>query len=205
MTGRYRFPAEPFSAYTDGAFEDETPGYELETVPPSTYETEPEVWQNLSGWLNRAGDWFSGLAQPGTLTSPAVPASPAIPAASGAPVDRSSPAYIRWVQSALNRILGLNLAVDGKIGSQTKAAVRAFQTRQGLVADGKVGTATERALITAGAGNPPVSSTPATPTSSQINTPLPASGPGYYAYQTNQARRYGIPETIQALQAIGLM
>src|SRR5262249_58596020 len=136
--------------------------------------------RDFDAGLTWQGEWSASLPHPGTPTSPAAPASPDLAAASGAPVARSSPAYIGWVQSALNRLLSLNLAVDGRNGSRTKAAVRAFQTRQGLVVDGKVGTATERALIAAGAGNPPVSSTPATPTSSQINTPLPASGPGYY-------------------------
>jgi Penicillin-insensitive murein endopeptidase/Putative peptidoglycan binding domain len=35
-----------------------------------------------------------------------------------------------------------------------------------------------------------------------VNTQLPSSGPGYYGYYS-QSRKYGLPETIQALQAIG--
>jgi peptidoglycan hydrolase-like protein with peptidoglycan-binding domain len=72
-------------------------------------------------------------------------------------VSRSSPAYIRWVQSSLNRIMGLRLAVDGIMGSQTRSAVRSFQQQRGLVVDGVVGSRTEAALIAAGAGPPPVS------------------------------------------------
>ena len=69
--------------------------------------------------------------------------------------DRRSPDYIRWVQRSLNRLIGSRLAVDGVIGRQTRDAVRAFQGRRGLPADGVVGPATERALIAAGAGQPP--------------------------------------------------
>jgi len=52
----------------------------------------------------------------------------------------------RWLQQALNRVLGLSLAVDGAVGPQTRAAIRQFQARQGLVADGIVGPLTEAAL-----------------------------------------------------------
>lgn len=58
----------------------------------------------------------------------------------------------RWLQQALNRILGLSLAVDGAVGPQTRAAIRSFQTQQGLVPDGIVGPLTEAALRRALAG-----------------------------------------------------
>ncbi|HZB43732.1 MAG TPA: peptidoglycan-binding domain-containing protein [Pyrinomonadaceae bacterium] len=70
-------------------------------------------------------------------------------------VNRTSPAYVRWVQSSLNRIMGLRLAVDGQSGAQTRSAVRSFQQSRGLQADGDVGPQTERALVAAGAGPPP--------------------------------------------------
>jgi GH25 family lysozyme M1 (1,4-beta-N-acetylmuramidase) len=70
-------------------------------------------------------------------------------------VNRTSRDYIRWVQSSLNRILGLRLAEDGRMGSQTRSAIRSFQQRQGLTADGIVGSLTEKALIAAGAGSQP--------------------------------------------------
>jgi len=65
--------------------------------------------------------------------------------------DRSSRPYIKWVQESLNQIMGLKLATDGNPGSQTRSAIRSFQQRKGLQADGDVGTQTERALIAAGA------------------------------------------------------
>jgi len=72
-----------------------------------------------------------------------------------AEIDRRSREYGRWVQSSLNRILGLGLAVDGIVGPITRSAIRSFQQRQGLVIDGVVGPQTERALIAAGAPQPP--------------------------------------------------
>ena len=45
--------------------------------------------------------------------------------------NRSSPDYIRWAQSSLNRVMGLRLAVDGILGPATRSAVRNFQQRQG--------------------------------------------------------------------------
>lgn len=45
-----------------------------------------------------------------------------------------SPEYIKDVQTKLNR-LGYNLKVDGSRGPNTKAAIRDFQTKQGLTVD----------------------------------------------------------------------
>jgi hypothetical protein len=57
--------------------------------------------------------------------------------------------YIRWVQSALNNVLGLRLPVDGIMDAATRSAVRSFQQREGLPVDGIVGPETERALSAA--------------------------------------------------------
>jgi peptidoglycan hydrolase-like protein with peptidoglycan-binding domain len=77
-------------------------------------------------------------------------------------VNRNSRDYAMWVQSSLNKILGLRLAVDGLIGTQTRSAIRSFQQQKGLVPDGIVGPLTEQALIRAGASSPPSSAgTPA--------------------------------------------
>lgn len=119
-------------------------------------------------------------------------------------VNHRSRDYIRWVQQALNRILGLRLTVDGIIGAQTCSAIRTFQECYGLTVDGIVGPQTERALIAAGAGQPPqtTTSTPARGTNVSVNTPLSQNGPGFYSY-VSSGRRYGQVQTIQALQAIG--
>jgi peptidoglycan hydrolase-like protein with peptidoglycan-binding domain len=70
-------------------------------------------------------------------------------------VNRNSPVYTRWVQSSLNRIMGFRLAVDGIAGTQTRSAIRSFQSKYRLIVDGIVGPQTEQALIAHGAGNPP--------------------------------------------------
>jgi peptidoglycan hydrolase-like protein with peptidoglycan-binding domain len=72
-------------------------------------------------------------------------------------INNRSRLYIRWVQQGLNKILGLRLAEDGIMGTQTRSGVRSFQQKYNLAVDGVVGPQTERALIAAGAGNPPVS------------------------------------------------
>jgi peptidoglycan hydrolase-like protein with peptidoglycan-binding domain len=64
---------------------------------------------------------------------------------------RSSPDYIRWVQAALNQILGMRLAVDGIVGPQTRSAIRTFQRRRTLEVDGILDPPTEASLLAAGA------------------------------------------------------
>jgi hypothetical protein len=115
-------------------------------------------------------------------------------------VSRSSSTYVRWVQQSLNQVQGSGLAVDGIKGPKTKAAVKQFQQRRGLTVDGIVGPITEAALVSAGAPPPPKVSTPP-PSSGKINSQLPASGTGFYS-SVGASRRYGIPETIRALQQV---
>lgn len=66
------------------------------------------------------------------------------------------PDYVRWAQNALNTVLGLRLAIDGRVGTQTRSAVRRFQQARGLPVSGRIGPETERALIAAGADRPPL-------------------------------------------------
>ena len=68
--------------------------------------------------------------------------------------------YICWVQESLNKILGLRLVVDGRLGgpgSNTQKAIKRFQSSKGLPTrpDGVVCPDTEKALIAAGASPPP--------------------------------------------------
>ncbi len=51
-----------------------------------------------------------------------------------------------WIQRALNQIIGAGLTVDGKLGAQTRAAIKQFQRSRGLAVDGIVGPVTEAAL-----------------------------------------------------------
>jgi peptidoglycan hydrolase-like protein with peptidoglycan-binding domain len=74
--------------------------------------------------------------------------------------DDGDPAYVRWVQRALNQIAGLRLGTDGVAGTQTRSAIRAFQARRGLPVDGIANPATRDALVQAGAPPPAGSPVP---------------------------------------------
>jgi peptidoglycan hydrolase-like protein with peptidoglycan-binding domain len=84
---------------------------------------------------------------------------------------------IRWVQAALNRILGLRLAVDGIVGPQTRSAIRSFQSKYGLVVDGIVGPQTGAALEAALRGAPPAS-VPTAPRAPAPRIPAPSTPGG---------------------------
>jgi hypothetical protein len=62
---------------------------------------------------------------------------------------------VRWAQSALNRVMGLNLPVSGVADVQTRSAVRSFQRQRGLPDDGIIGPPTERALVEASSKSAP--------------------------------------------------
>ena len=88
--------------------------------------------------------------------------------------DRNSADYIRWVQQSLNTINRLRLDVDGILGPMTRSAVRDFQRQSGLAVDGVVGPMTERALIAAGAGQPPTGRAPSTAPAGPAPAPAPS-------------------------------
>jgi N-acetylmuramoyl-L-alanine amidase/Putative peptidoglycan binding domain len=57
--------------------------------------------------------------------------------------------YARWVQSSLNQVMGLNLAVNGVMNADTRSALRQFQQQRGLPVDGIAGPETKTALMAA--------------------------------------------------------
>jgi outer membrane protein OmpA-like peptidoglycan-associated protein len=63
--------------------------------------------------------------------------------------NRNSSKYIKWIQASLNQILGLNLAVNGIMETNTRSAIRSFQKQYGLTVDGVVGLMTENAIMDA--------------------------------------------------------
>ncbi len=73
---------------------------------------------------------------------------------------RTSPAYVRWIQQALNQLGGARLVEDGRIGPITRAAVVSFQRTHGLKPDGIVGPTTEAALAAASNVQPPSAGAP---------------------------------------------
>ena len=83
--------------------------------------------------------------------------------------DRSSRAYVKWVQESLNQILGLRLSTDGIMGAQTRSAIRSFQQKRGLKADGILGAQTEAAIKAALSGAPAIPTKPTAPGSADPN------------------------------------
>ena len=60
--------------------------------------------------------------------------------------------FVRWVQSSLNQVLGLQLRVNGVMNRAARDALRDFQKREGLPVDGIAGPETEKALVDVKAG-----------------------------------------------------
>ncbi|MGP9537744.1 C40 family peptidase [Brachybacterium sp. AOP43-C2-M15] len=144
-----------------------------------------------------------GTAFAGGAAAQAAPAAPAAPAQS-APVAQAAPAApsvapsaklnstdkLRWgsrggavkdLQSALNDS-GANLAVDGVFGKRTHAAVKDYQSSNGLQVDGVVGPQTRGALngggVSTGGASAP-SSGSSSSTSSIVDAARSAVGTPY--------------------------
>jgi uncharacterized protein (TIGR02594 family) len=115
---------------------------------------------------NRTPQWV----RPSTRRPP-----PASPDFASPPAPCVCPAhgteFVRWVQSALNRVEGAGLPVDGEMSAAARSTLRRFQRRRRLPADGIVGPETEQALREARRRAQP--------------QPEPARGPGeIYEFET---------------------
>lgn len=75
---------------------------------------------------------------------------------------------VKTIQTKLKRWGYLKGSVDGIFGSQTKEAVKYFQRKNGLVADGIVGSATAKALGVSLKGTASSSSSSSKPTNSDL-------------------------------------
>ena len=137
--------------------------------------------------------WPGIFPQPQSLPQPTgtdqksagSPAGSSGPAEGSQANNQQGSEFNRWVQSSLNKILGLNLPVDGVIDVQTRSAIRSFQTKKGLPTDGVVGPPTERALTEAlsqssgaGAGSegPPAGADAEPQGAAQAGADAPAAG-----------------------------
>jgi phosphatidylserine/phosphatidylglycerophosphate/cardiolipin synthase-like enzyme len=98
-------------------------------------------------------------------------------------LEGGNPVDVRWVQNSLNRILGLQLSVDGIPGPATRSAIRTFQQRQGLWADAVVDPKTRAALVAAVAplpdsGQSQVAATASgLPQATNVDCPAPSAAP----------------------------
>ena len=87
----------------------------------------------------------TGVFEPG-LTAPAVEIlEPRFPAPTGLVRRGDTGEDVKWVQYHLARH-GHKIVVDGVAGRKTEMAIRAFQRKSGLYADGVVGRQTRKAL-----------------------------------------------------------
>ncbi len=121
-------------------------------------------------------------------------------------VSKKSRAYVQWVQQTLNKVLNINLKIDGKSGKQTRSAIRSFQKRFALAVDGIVGSRTEAMLIMLSFSSPPVSSNPSSSSSTGTTSgPIPAVNVRMLSALGLHVRKnqFGLPETIKALIEIG--
>ena len=151
-----------------------------------------------SGQPEPGGDSQGQPGSPGTSPTPSPGSSSGFSSSGSGPSppqsDQSAQGseHTRWVQSSLNRILGLNLPVNGIMDEQTRSAVRDFQTKKGLPADGIVGPPTEQAIVSAsseGASNqqpPQGSNGQKTQQGSNGQTPPGSNGQGTQPSATGQ-------------------
>lgn len=154
----------------------------------------PDLWRKWGQAKTQPELEFSNYKSQGWNAIPAL-----APAAEvwESEVNRSSSDYVRWVQESLNRILGLQLAVDGDAGVKTRSAIRSFQTQRGLVADGLVGSKTEAALLAAGAGPAPGGSgTPVTQLRPTFRLECPAGCAPFPANQCDTILRGAVLDAI---------
>lgn len=79
---------------------------------------------------------------------------------------------VSWVQSICNRLAGTNIGIDGQYGSDTVNAVKSFQRKYGLTADGIVGPQTRNKMIEAWNATKVVNASSISISSSSLNVTI---------------------------------
>ena len=129
----------------------------------------------VAGGLMAAGSAIPANAAPAKASAVTAAAPAAAPAVAPAAVPAATKAYLtvtlrkgnsnygqnKTLQRRLNA-LGARLAVDGRFGDKTLAAVTKYQRSKGLVVDGIVGPKTRKALKLAKAGSAPAAASRST-------------------------------------------
>lgn len=131
--------------------DDESAATSYLAIAPSTTGSGEPVNRNQSANV-------VNTAIPATPAVPAViPAVPATPATPAVPVvaynlgsttlkSGSKGEPVQELQKILNKILKMNLKIDGKLGPKTIAVIKTWQKAHGLKADGLVGVKTKAAM-----------------------------------------------------------
>lgn len=109
----------------------------------------------VKAFQKKAGVWSDGVAGPDTLKalySEKAPKTSNAAASTGETLeDGSTGSAVRALQTQLKKLGYYNGSIDGSFGAGTKAAVIAFQSKNGLTADGKAGNATLNKLYSSDA------------------------------------------------------
>jgi len=109
------------------------------------YAGTPQIysaWARRQPWLYGRG--YAGYAPQPSAYEPQAPAS-AAPGAGPAPQPAGAQ-WVSWAQSCLAQVVGPWVPQTGRIGRQTRRAIRLFQMKQQLPATGLLDTATVNAL-----------------------------------------------------------
>lgn len=110
----------------------------------------------------------------GGETAPTTPSAPSTSTGSATPTRTLRKGYqgedVKTVQSRLKELGYYTGSVDGKYGSSTMAAVKAFQQANGLTADGLAGSGTYRVLFSTGAKPTTGTTTPPAATGAPART-----------------------------------
>lgn len=146
------------------------------------------------------------IGAPAAGPAPADPAAPATPGrlTGNPPLHEGARGdSVRTLQTQLN-INGAHLTVDGDLGNRTDAAVRAFQTANGIPADGMVGPATANMLYNPAAHHIAANAPGNTPTGNPRDTSNGDPGGRLNNANLNPTVRSLTLQLIEQAQAAGL-
>jgi peptidoglycan hydrolase-like protein with peptidoglycan-binding domain len=113
----------------------------------------------------------TGTTAPAPVTATAKPTTSSVSKISRLLAVGSFGDDVKLVQTALNNN-GYNLVADGIYGKKTQAAVKDYQSKNGLSADGVVGPKTAAKLVPAAPATPATPATPSNPTTTLNTTKL---------------------------------